>query len=39
VRPTVPKRVRDGFLVTGVDIIYRGVCPGCASRHGASRTR
>jgi Fur family ferric uptake transcriptional regulator len=35
-RPTVPKRVRDGFRVTGVDVIYRGVCPDCARRHTAN---
>ena len=38
-RPTVPKRVRDGFLVTGVDVVYRGVCPDCARRHRAGRKR
>jgi len=29
-RPTVPTRARAGFLVTGVDITYRGLCPDCA---------
>jgi Fur family transcriptional regulator, stress-responsive regulator len=38
-RPTVPKRVRGDFLVTGVDVTFRGVCPTCASRHGVSRSR
>jgi Fur family ferric uptake transcriptional regulator len=38
-RPTVPKPARGGFLVTGVDVTYRGVCPACASRHGSSRDR
>jgi Fur family ferric uptake transcriptional regulator len=33
-RPTVPKRARGGFVVTGVDVTYRGVCPSCATRHG-----
>lgn len=30
--PTVPDGVRAGYLVTGVDVVYRGLCPECASR-------
>jgi Fur family ferric uptake transcriptional regulator len=37
-RPAIPKRVRGGFLVTGVDVVYRGVCPTCATRHRGSRS-
>jgi Fur family ferric uptake transcriptional regulator len=29
-RPTVSKRARAGFLVTGVEVTYRGLCPDCA---------
>jgi Fur family transcriptional regulator, stress-responsive regulator len=36
-RPTVPKRARAGFVVTGVDVTYRGLCPACASRRGQKR--
>ena len=31
--PTVSKGARAGFVITGVDITYRGLCPGCAGRH------
>jgi Fur family ferric uptake transcriptional regulator len=31
--PTVSKGARAGYLVTGVDITYRGLCPDCARRH------
>ena len=32
-RPTIPKRNRAGYLVTGVEITYRALCPDCARRH------
>jgi len=32
--PSVPRGARAGFLVTGVEITYRGLCPTCARRHG-----
>jgi Fur family transcriptional regulator, stress-responsive regulator len=32
-RPVVAKGARAGFLITGVDITYRGLCPDCARRH------
>ena len=38
-RPSVPPRARSGYLVTGVDITYRGLCPDCARRHRTSGTR
>ena len=30
-QPTVPDAVRAGYLVTGVDVVYRGLCPECAA--------
>ena len=30
--PTIPTRARAGFLITGVDVTYRGLCPACKSR-------
>jgi Fe2+ or Zn2+ uptake regulation protein len=35
--PTVAKGARAGFLITGVDITYRGLCPDCSTRHRAKR--
>jgi Fur family ferric uptake transcriptional regulator len=36
---TLPRRERHGFLVAGVDVIFRGVCSTCAgARPSASRT-
>lgn len=32
-QPTVARGARASFLITGVDIIYRGLCPECARRH------
>ena len=37
--PTVAKGARAGFLITGVDITFRGLCPDCARRHAAKRAR
>jgi len=31
--PDVPPDVLGGFLVTGVEVTYRGLCPSCARRH------
>jgi len=31
--PNVPERARAGYLVRGVEVTYRGLCPSCASRH------
>ena len=37
-RTTAPPQVADdargGFTVTGVELTYRGLCPGCAARFG-----
>jgi Fur family transcriptional regulator, stress-responsive regulator len=38
-RPSVPPRARAGYLVTGVDITYRGLCPDCARRHRGPDTK
>ena len=32
--PQVADDARGGFLVTGVEITYRGLCPDCAARYG-----
>jgi Fur family transcriptional regulator, stress-responsive regulator len=32
--PEVPDRDRAGYLVTHVDVVYRGLCPDCVARHG-----
>jgi Fur family ferric uptake transcriptional regulator len=32
--PQVAEDARGGYLVTGVEITYRGLCPGCAARYG-----
>ncbi len=32
--PTIPGSARAGYLLTGVEITYRGLCPACAARHG-----
>lgn len=37
-RPGVAEDAWGGFLVTGVDVTYRGLCPACAQRHRASDT-
>jgi Fur family transcriptional regulator, stress-responsive regulator len=31
--PTVADGPRAGYLVTGVDVTYRGLCPACTARH------
>jgi Fur family ferric uptake transcriptional regulator len=31
--PTIAKGARAGYLITGVDVTYRGLCPDCARRH------
>jgi Fur family transcriptional regulator, stress-responsive regulator len=38
-RPSVPPRARAGYLVTGVEVTYRGLCPECARRHRGPGTR
>jgi Fur family transcriptional regulator, stress-responsive regulator len=30
-QPTIPKRARHGYLVTAVEVTYRGLCPACAA--------
>jgi Fur family transcriptional regulator, stress-responsive regulator len=30
--PTVPDDARAGYVVTAVDVTYRGLCPACAAR-------
>lgn len=30
--PRVPAGERYGFVVTGVDVVFRGVCPACAGK-------
>jgi Fe2+ or Zn2+ uptake regulation protein len=38
--PAISRGARAGFLITGVDVTYRGLCPDCASRHaGSGRAR
>ncbi len=37
--PEIAERARGGFLVTGVEITYRGLCPACARRHRATGDR
>jgi Fur family transcriptional regulator, stress-responsive regulator len=37
--PSVADADRGGFLVTGVEVTYRGLCPACARRHRTVRTR
>lgn len=29
----LPDEARDGYLVTAVEVTYRGLCPACARRH------
>lgn len=36
-RPTVPPDLRNGYLVTGVEVIHRGLCPVCTARHHSTR--
>lgn len=31
--PALPDAVRAGYLVSGVEVTYRGLCPDCAARH------
>lgn len=31
--PAVTDDARGGFLVTGVEVTYRGLCPACVGRH------
>jgi Fe2+ or Zn2+ uptake regulation protein len=31
--PEIAQQARGGFLVTGVEVTYRGLCPACAGRH------
>jgi Fe2+ or Zn2+ uptake regulation protein len=31
--PSVAEDARSGFLVTDVEVTYRGLCPDCVSRH------
>jgi Fur family ferric uptake transcriptional regulator len=31
--PTIPADARAGYLVTAVEVTYRGLCPACAARH------
>jgi Fur family ferric uptake transcriptional regulator len=35
--PALPEAARAGYLVTGVEVTYRGLCPDCAARHPAPR--
>jgi Fur family ferric uptake transcriptional regulator len=30
--PAISKRAREGFVVTSVEVTYRGLCPACAAR-------
>jgi Fur family transcriptional regulator, stress-responsive regulator len=30
-RPTLPEESRYGFVLTGVDIVFQGLCPRCAT--------
>jgi len=32
--PAIPDAARAGYVVTGVDMTYRGLCPECVARHG-----
>lgn len=32
-RPGITEDARGGFLVTGVEVTYHGLCPACAKRH------
>ncbi len=31
--PSIPEDDRAGYLVTAVEVTYRGLCPSCAARH------
>ena len=31
--PTIPDGARAGYLVTAVEVTYRGLCPACTERH------
>ncbi len=31
--PAIPDPARAGYLVTAVDVTYRGLCPACVARH------
>ena len=31
--PAIAEGARAGYLVTAVDVTYRGLCPACAARH------
>ena len=31
--PAIADNARDGFMVTDVEVTYRGLCPACVSRH------
>lgn len=33
--PDVPDDARADYVVTAVEVTYRGLCPACAARHGA----
>jgi|SRR5579875_159289 len=35
--PSIADDATGGFLVTGVEVTYRGLCPDCLGRHGARR--
>ncbi len=32
-QPSVPDEARGGFLITGSEVIYRGLCPECVRRY------
>jgi Fur family transcriptional regulator, stress-responsive regulator len=32
--PTIPDDARSGYVVRGVEVTYRGLCPACAARGG-----
>jgi Fur family ferric uptake transcriptional regulator len=31
--PAIPEEAQAGYLVTAVEVTYRGLCPACAARH------
>lgn len=37
--PAIAEPARGGFLVTGVEVTYRGLCPACAQRHRTTDAR
>jgi Fe2+ or Zn2+ uptake regulation protein len=37
--PKIPAGERHGFVLTGIDVVFRGVCPACAAKQDRRKRR